>query len=194
MLVEHAERCWQAERENAERLSKRATLLLSAVAALLGIGLFRLDWHIPPDHVSAIHPPWLRWAVRILLGIGALLATVAFFRTLSVRRVGKRERRRAFASNNLALAISDIVNPPQNAKRTRQLVFVRIYKAYLDLQKRNAREKRRLDHAQVILVFSVVFVVLGLLAYSFGAKAPSGRKIDHDNVAKQFGSATSRCD
>lgn len=32
-LVEHAARCWDAERENASRLSARGTLFLTALAA-----------------------------------------------------------------------------------------------------------------------------------------------------------------
>ena len=38
ILVDHAVRCWDAERENANRLSARSTLLLTALAALFG------DW------------------------------------------------------------------------------------------------------------------------------------------------------
>jgi len=43
-LIEHATRCWEAEVANAERLSGKHRIMVTATAALIGLGLFKVEW------------------------------------------------------------------------------------------------------------------------------------------------------
>src|ERR1051325_9244215 len=82
VLVDHAVRCWDAERENANRLSSRGTLVLSALAALFGLGLFRIDWFRGAADVSRVPLPWCVWLVKSFLALALVFFAAAFVRII----------------------------------------------------------------------------------------------------------------
>src|SRR4051812_7441449 len=77
-LVEHSVRLWDAERENAARLSGRETLILSAIAAVFGLGLYRIDWFHGKDDVPRVAWGVARCAIKICLAGSLLCFAVAF--------------------------------------------------------------------------------------------------------------------
>jgi hypothetical protein len=78
-LIEHADRMWQAERENAGRIADRINILAGGTIALLGIGLFNVDWLVDVESVPLLHP-FFTGTIHALL----LLALLLFARALVV--------------------------------------------------------------------------------------------------------------
>lgn len=62
--LKHAQRCWDAERENAERLNDRRRQIYTGSAALLTLGLFSVQWLRNPTDVSNIRWEWVIWFIR----------------------------------------------------------------------------------------------------------------------------------
>jgi hypothetical protein len=85
--IEHAERCWEAERENAERLTgdtRMVVSLLTAVIALTAAGIFRSDL---PALLAGVSPD-ARTAFRWIFGLLACAAFLSF--ALSLWQVFRR--------------------------------------------------------------------------------------------------------
>lgn len=72
-LLDHAYRCWLAEEVNAQRLTTRANILLAAMGALLGLGVFRIEWTRPTDSVAVVTEPWGTVVKGILIAGSAFL-------------------------------------------------------------------------------------------------------------------------
>lgn len=71
IALEHAVRRWEAELENDRKLSHRENGLMAFVAAVLGLGLFKLELFAAPDRSG-----WM-WTVRGLVGISLVLLFAA---------------------------------------------------------------------------------------------------------------------
>ena len=80
-LVNHAVLIWDAERENAARSTTRETLVLTAIAALFGLGLYRIDWFHGKDDIFRVASPEMRTLIKGLL-CASLLCFGAAFRGL----------------------------------------------------------------------------------------------------------------
>jgi hypothetical protein len=87
VLIEHAVRMWDAERENSNRLSGRATLLMTALAALFGLGLYRIEWFRGKDDIPRVAPPAAAFVIKCLLAAGLLSLGAAFWWILASRIV-----------------------------------------------------------------------------------------------------------
>jgi len=71
IALDHAVRRWEAELENDRKLSHRENGLMAFVAAVLGLGLFKLELFATPD------PSGWMWAVRGLVGASLVLLFAA---------------------------------------------------------------------------------------------------------------------
>jgi hypothetical protein len=169
VLVEHAVRCWDSERENANRLSSRGTLLLSALAALFGLGLFRIDWFRGEKDVSRISSLTAIWAIKILMSLGLVMFGLAFFQIMG-RSSSRKKQSRANASDYLSLPQSIITKGPPAGDEARKLVFVRIYRAFSDLQVRNSLRKKSLDLGQQLFLIGLALIAISILVYIFASE------------------------
>lgn len=73
VLLDHLQRCFQAEEENSRRHADSTRLVVTALVAFLAVGLFRFGLsNLPGDMVTS--PVWAGHIVRLLLilGIGCL--------------------------------------------------------------------------------------------------------------------------
>src|ERR1700722_11403237 len=120
ILVEHAVRCWDAERENASRLSSRGTLLLSALAALFGLGLFRIDWYRGEHDVSRVPWTWAAWAIKILIGIALVMFALSFWKIMG-RRGSRNAGDTPHSADRLALPQSIIAEGPPVGDEARKM-------------------------------------------------------------------------
>jgi hypothetical protein len=170
-FVEHADRCWEAERENAERMQSRVRLLLSAVSAIFGIGLLKAnDFRADLDG-------WALWAVMATAALGLVFLAFAFGSIFGVRRlrtgvVEQRERhapgreparvRVRSASDHLARPAESYLNPPRDPDEVRKLVFARICRAFLDLRERDARQESAVDRGQQWLLLGLLLLTLAV--------------------------------
>ncbi len=181
-LVEHAVRCWEAERENAARLANRVALVLSVVAALFGLGLFRLEWFRRADEVPRLHPEWSYWLLKSPLTGALIFFGISFWKLLkstsppaprgAVEKPRPHRGHAVQAADYLALGRSVIEQPPGEGSEVRRLVFARVYRAYLDLRARNARKRQALDEGQVWFLLGLFVVGLTLRLYIWFAEPP----------------------
>jgi hypothetical protein len=170
ILVDHAVRCWGSERENANRLSSRSTLLLSALAALFGLGLFRIDWFRGEKDISRVNASWAVWAIKILLSLGLVLFGWAFVRIMG--RKGRRAAVNPHSADLLGLPASIITVGPPVGDDARRMVFIRVYRAYSDLKGRNATRKKALDQGQQVFLLGMFLVAIALVLYIFASEPP----------------------
>lgn len=80
-LIEHAQRCWQAEVENSERLSRKSRSLFTVVVALAGLGLFRIEWAMGAEQASRVSPDYMVYFVKFLISLALILIGWALLRT-----------------------------------------------------------------------------------------------------------------
>ena len=73
-VIEHAERAWKAECEVAAGLVEKTKFLYTIVAALFGLGLFKIEFSVNPQLVPAMHVWWAVVTVK-----GGILASVTCF-------------------------------------------------------------------------------------------------------------------
>ena len=170
-LVDHAVRCWDAERENAARLSARGTLMLSAVAALFGLGLFRIEWFRGVNDQDRIRWIWSIWAIKGFLIFAVLAFALAFWYTLRSTRKGVG-RKVGNSSDLLGFPKSIATNPPPTEDLARRLVFKCVYRAYLDLSTRNQEKKRRQDQGQQFFFVGLFLVAMAIVLYILCSEPP----------------------
>jgi len=163
ILIDHAIRCWNAERENAERIQGRMKMMATLAAAVFGIGLFRFDWFVDPKHVSRIPSAFWVWTIKILL-LGALVFFAYSFYCLQRQM---RRRRTMNASWHMFLVNREILNFPQDSHDATIVVVDKIQRASLSLLRRNARFDERLRWANrwffsglALVFFAVAFYIL----------------------------------
>ena len=165
LLVKHAERCWNAERENAERLGRRLNLVLSAAAALFGLGLFRIEWFRSQDEISVL-PPRVAVLIKLLLLISLVAFAFAFYKLFRTTRSIRDENDHVLqASDRLRLSESVLSSPPTDPDGVRRLVFARVYRAYIDLRDRNIEKRERLEKGQQWFITGMFFVAAAISLY-----------------------------
>ena len=141
VLIEHAQRCWNAEAENAERLKGRTNLLGTVIVAVASLGLYRVDWFYNPEFVPTV-PLWAACTIKTLLILALalfLLALAALF--LRSKEERRAEKRAISASELLSLSKKDAEGAiARNVAR-------RVYTAYLELQDRNGIRQGKIQAA-----------------------------------------------
>lgn len=160
-LVEHADRCWKAECENAERLAARIRLMLSGLIALFGVGLFKIEWTRSND-VAPSMGPYPMFFVKLFVTLSVPCFVVAFLRLLR-----RRERHETLhASEHLSLP-DEITGGPAstNDVLAKEATFAATWNAYLDLQNRNSMRARRIDIANRWFFGGLTLVISALLIY-----------------------------
>jgi hypothetical protein len=161
----HAERCWQAERENADRVDRRTNLISAAVFALLGLGLYRVEWFGGATDVARVQS----WLVVVMIKALLIAALGCFSWALGVLHLfGPRT---AHAGPRTASALLEIIEGDKHL-RSRRVAFVRTYRAAEDLRRRNDRRWQKLDKAQKWFQIGVCLVILSIMLYMICSSPP----------------------
>jgi hypothetical protein len=161
VVLSHARLQWDAEVENARRLSTRATSLVTLLVALLGLGLVRMG---APGSLAL---RGLEWIEQLLLigSLGAFMAALAVL--LAVRNMRVRVGNGwPLASCLLRWPIERGVDPFRvTSRQSRRIVLRSLLDAIADLRDRNARRKEEIDRAQVWLLVSGALAAVSLVTY-----------------------------
>jgi hypothetical protein len=159
VVLSHARTQWEAEVENARRLSSRATSLVTVLVALLGLGLVRMG---TPGQLAL---RGLEWVEQLLLvaSLGAFMAALGVL--LAVRDLRTRAGM-PLASFLLRWPFETGVDPFQvTSRQARRIVIEGLFEAVASLRDRNARRKEEIDRAQVWLLVAGVLASVSLVAY-----------------------------
>jgi len=160
-FIEHADRMWEAESEVARRHVQRSNLLFSVMAALFGLGLFKIEWSRRADEVARISNHCMECGIRLLLLAGLICLAVAFW--LLVR--GPRHSRPP-ASQQLELDPDLIDQLPQSPEEAKRIIFARTYLAALELGRQNAEKNGRISTAQAWLILGLGIVFVALILFT----------------------------
>ncbi len=74
-----AEKQWEAEQENARRLATRSNGILTTVAALSGLGFFKIG------SLGVIQPSWVSWLVRVTITLSVICTAIGVVFVLDLR-------------------------------------------------------------------------------------------------------------
>lgn len=185
LMIEHAERLWKAESENAVRLSAKISYFTSFLVALFGLGLFKIEWYRPENSVARVADVGDENLIRCFL----IVAIVGFGCALMILSIGtgrksdsvdnndedasRKKDAVVHSSGHLAFP-EDHVNAylagPIDEEFARRMAFALTYYAAIDLQGRNAKVANKIELAKVPFLFGVVFVFLSLLCYTYLAE------------------------
>jgi hypothetical protein len=166
VALEHEIRRWEAESENAARISARANGLLTVLTGILGLGLFKLS---DLDKLAGVGPV----AVRALLTFALLPLLVAFYKIfiIPVSRgddkspksgAPRRKTRFPFASSHLTWPATKPVQPHnlQTEEQAVRIAFSRTARAAESLARRNKIRKETVESGQDWVVASVIVAAL----------------------------------
>ncbi|QDU70276.1 hypothetical protein [Mucisphaera calidilacus] len=156
VLIDHAVRCWEAEQVNAERINGRKRFLAAGLMAVLGLGLYRLEWFYDPEMIPRVGNPWLQLIIKALLIIGLLLLATSL---VVAYRPSFGSRGYKTASIHLALRRDErgLEIPIQAARRT--------YGAYGSLLSKNKASWAKLYYAEMIFTAGFSIIVIALAMY-----------------------------
>ncbi len=170
-VLAHAVRRWEAEVENARRLSNRENGILGVIAMLLGLGLFR-----GPD-AQEFRPEVLYSIARGLLVASVLQALVALGLVLWMRGGLVTQERGApiFASAFLSWrGTPRLMSAVVLDEREGNMVAIEATtRAAVDLLGRNVRRKRTLDASQRFLFGAAASAGIAMSCYLYLSPAAS---------------------
>jgi hypothetical protein len=160
VVLSHAPLQWDAEVENARRLSIRSTSLVTLLVALLGLGLVRMG---TPGTLAL---RGLEWIEQLLLvaSLGAFLAALVVL--LAVRELRSPPGGWPLASFLLHWPLETGADPFQvTARQARRIVIGALLAAVSSLRERNTRRKEEIDRAQIWLLVSGGLAAVSLVTY-----------------------------
>jgi len=162
-LLQHADRCWKAECENAERISKERHLALTILLAFLGVGLFKVEWLQAVVSTGALGRHWLG---KTMLGFESisLVGAIVYF-VMALFSLAHRPERTT-ASAHLSLPKEAYLPAGAlSADEQKRLAFARTYRAYQVLQSKNEQSRERLSDAWTRFGIGIVLVAAVIAIY-----------------------------
>lgn len=172
-LVQHVIRVWAAEVENAERLSKKVNGLVSALALLFGLGLFKLDWTMGAGDVARIRLVWSVYIVKACLILALCLFATGLWRALrSIKLPAGRLRAGMTASDLLRFDKETVDSPPTTSAEANQAIFSLYLNAINELRTQNRERRARVAKAETFFLIGLVSAMLGIGFYLL-TSAPS---------------------
>lgn len=170
-MIAHAERCWRAECENAQRIADQKKLLSAAIVGLLGLGLFKVDWLMDGDHVSRLHCWPMDVAVKLLLIVAIYCFAAALYALY--RLTDKDDEETPGQPRHYTASQAMAFQPGDGNRPMKKVVATRIYKAYLELQRRNARQWDKVKVGQGRFAWGFFLVLVALVLYLIGSSPPT---------------------
>lgn len=165
-VLAHAVRRWEAEVENASRLSNRENGILGVIAMLLGLGLFRRP------EVRELEPTAILWIARTLLATSIALVLAALGMVMWVRGAASASLGMGSPRPSFASALLTWPGAPRHMREVvldeheANLIAIRVTTAAVtDLLDRNTRRKRLLDASQRFLFGAAASAGLALTCY-----------------------------
>jgi hypothetical protein len=140
ILLEHESRCWDAERENAERLNNRTKLMSAIAIGVIGVGFYKFDWVYDPQQVSRFGIGWGLFFVRILVSVALLCWSISLWLAMRL----SRPRRKPHASHYMFFNSRMIQGPPRALDIAAATALSKLHRASLSLMLRNLRLDVRL--------------------------------------------------
>lgn len=159
-LITHADRCWNAEREVADRISREQHLTVTVLIAMIGLGLFQFDWigyliRSGGDPFSA-----MRWLIGLTLLGSLFYLVVALFKLVSRDRFPT-------ASEQLDLPNDLLADPVSRSEAENQIeTFASTYRAYKELRRQNSDKLDRIRSGNTAFIIALVFAVAAIIIYS----------------------------
>lgn len=188
-LIDHADRFWRAECHNAERAVSRSDKMTTGLVALVGLGLFRIEWYHRPTDIPTMMPTAAH-AVKMFL----TFAVLCFLISMVILRVKLKRRTKnepILQSMRLKLPIQTLLQDPNSnlSEAAIEAVFLRTYSAAVNLQRRNIRKFRRITHATIPFGMGIASVVIAMLIYMWsGHTVPSGTENANARYEQEQGS------
>ncbi len=146
---------WDAERENAERISQKYQLVSAGVFALLGLGLFSFEWM----YQEPSEPLMWRWAIAVT-HLLLIAAVICYALSLGIIYLAPAARRGTATSQLEPWREKD-----WKGKSVRLVIQNRTLAAYTDLRDRNRTHWTRYKRAQRWLSGGLFLTFLAILLY-----------------------------
>lgn len=157
VLIEHANRMWLAECENASRIAQRSQVVAGGIIALFGLGLYSIDWLYETPSSQMVH-----WALVLFMHLLLLGTLGCFVKALAVLFL-EHDGRPGTASEELEILENDTGKP------IRRLVLNKTNAAYFELKDRNAAAWLRLKRSQEWFSWGFGLVLITILCYLVGS-------------------------
>lgn len=163
VAVHHARMRWDAEVENASRLSHRENGILTVIAGILGLGLFKLGTMDPAE-------PAVLWFVRICLVVSILLLFVALGMVLITRskvpeRAGETPIQYASAHLRWSDRPEDHPSKLKSGREANLHAYKLLTRAATHLHRRNLVRKGGIDRSQRFLFGAALAAGLAIVCY-----------------------------
>lgn len=81
VMIEHATRCWAIEESNAKRWSDTQKLMLTVVATLFGLGLYKIEWVYGQGSLSRVPNSMMLYLIKGLMTMSLGAFAWTFIRT-----------------------------------------------------------------------------------------------------------------
>lgn len=185
LYIDHAVRCWDAERENAQRIEAQLKLGSTVAGLLLGLGFFKVEWFYRGDELSRVHMPLAVCLIKTCLVIALLLLVCSFAIMVRRPRRDRRGRSKSTASWHLYLGNPNIKALPTHAEGATMLIFQRIHGAYLSLLYRNELLRNQVKVARRYFiggVFAIFIAIAFFIIFSVPPIVADGSRGDDGAV------------
>ena len=183
-LLEHAERYWQAQCDNATRLTLRGNLTMAALGAMFGLGLYRIEWFRGFRDQLRFECAWAAYGVKIALIISLVLFAFSFILMIRSSRLRFAETWRAAfgngkddhqlygrASDELRFTAEQIKTlTKKDEVSARVMVFARVYRAADDLRKRNILRAKHQHRANLVFSLGLTAVAVAIMLFILGSE------------------------
>ncbi|HEY8668479.1 MAG TPA: hypothetical protein VIL86_17660 [Tepidisphaeraceae bacterium] len=144
VLIEHANRCWEAERENAQRLTNRETLILSAIAAIAGIAAYQIQLFRAKEDVAVVQSYTVLMWLKFLLTCSGFLFVITFFGLVGQPLVFPRVRSSAlFIYRKMRLRSLEFVMRLQREQQRPSKFTLRVRDLSIKWRKSQESDKRQ---------------------------------------------------
>lgn len=169
VLLSHMTRCWDAQLDIAERLTKKVTLIVSVLALLFGLGLFKIEWTYDPKELPRVHPIELLWAMKVALAVALICFGMGLFRGLTgIKRPFRQfegAERELMASDLLPLTKDEVLHPPKTEEETRAIVFYKLSEAIDELKQQNQAKAEKVKLCEMWFLCGLGLVLLAMVTY-----------------------------
>lgn len=176
---EYAKLKWQAECENAERLSKRINLLMTALVALFGLGIFKIEWLRPSGVDSRIEPDWVAWLIKGALTVAIVLFSWALYRLTDQKWKPKgltpRQEDEIAEGEHASVRMEiphELLTGDFEAQKYVSELFNRVYIAAINLRIRNVIRKKRIERAEQLIRWGIVCIILSVVLHLWWSGPP----------------------
>ncbi len=185
IALEHAVRRWNAETENASRLSHRENGILAVIATILGLGFFKAG-DLGTRHLHSLFFLLGLFVVLTLVLLMLALRSVLWIPQSKEGKEGGRvtsttagegaedDQPRIYASEHLAWPRIPELHPTnlEAASEAYEIAYKRVTKAANSLSARNIKRKERIELGQRFLFLAALSAAVSIILYPLLGSSP----------------------